>query len=300
MLLSSVAALAKQTDILSDRRRASCLLSDLKTVNSIMVGIQGADHHITPVLQNAIVAEALKKKIRHRERCRINQARYRERQLKIETEIEDAIVELKTEIQKLESMSKTAVHLPTTPTNWALASEYFRQLNYFISSPRTLTETASQFLRSIMAPDAIVESKNGADALLERWTRFALLFNAVRVDLKGLTTPTPDTLVADAVAVVTITDNTLQRAFPHLNTDGAGGTNGGTWLPVAAKLANQNLSIRSSVFFGWDNCTGKVVRVHSQTDLMSPMLSLLGNIAEVSHVFSKALITPDCKFVKKD
>ncbi|KAF4127351.1 hypothetical protein GN958_ATG23452 [Phytophthora infestans] len=102
VLSSSVAQLIGQTDLTSGRRQISCLSSDLKTVQSIIESIQGADHHITPELQQAIVTEALKKKIRHRERCRINQARYRQRQMQVETGIEDQINKLKAEIKGLE------------------------------------------------------------------------------------------------------------------------------------------------------------------------------------------------------
>ncbi|KAG2900622.1 hypothetical protein PC117_g21929, partial [Phytophthora cactorum] len=57
VLSSSIAELIGQTDLPSGRRRISCLSSDIKTVNSIIASIQGAEHHITAELQQAIVAE---------------------------------------------------------------------------------------------------------------------------------------------------------------------------------------------------------------------------------------------------
>ncbi|KAG3045478.1 hypothetical protein PI124_g24649, partial [Phytophthora idaei] len=199
---SSIAELIGQTDLSSGRKRISCLSSDIKTVKSIIASIQGADHDITTELQQAIVAEALKKKIRHRERCRINQARYRQRQMLVETGIEDAIAKLRLEIKDLQTKCKGSVRLPSSPTSWALASEYFRQFNYYLSSPGTLYKMASTFLHEIMAPDVTDGLLFGVDAQLENWRLLALYFGDVRVDLKGLRTPTTDTLVAAMVLVV--------------------------------------------------------------------------------------------------
>ncbi|KAG2786423.1 hypothetical protein Pcac1_g4166 [Phytophthora cactorum] len=300
VLSSSIAELIGQTDLPSGRRRISCLSSDIKTVNSIIASIQGAEHHITAELQQAIVAEALKKKIRHRERCRINQARYRQRQMLVETEIEDAIAKLRTEIEDLQMKCKGSVRLQTTPTSWALASEYFRQFNYYLSSPGTLYKMASTFLHEIMAPDVTDGSLFGVDAQLENWRLLALYFGDVRVDLKGLRTPTTDTLIAGTVTRATITNNTLRRAFPQLNSDGVGGTKGGVWSPLAAKMMGNRLVIHGSVVFGWDCATDKVVSHYSQADILSPMLNLLGSLRDVSCAFIKARVTPDCKFVTCD
>ncbi|KAF4127353.1 hypothetical protein GN958_ATG19575 [Phytophthora infestans] len=126
LLSSPVTDLLGQTDLSSGPRRASCLSSDLKTVRNIMASIQDADHHITAELQQAIVAEALKKKIRHRQRCRINQARYRQRQMHQENQVEGRIAKLRSEIKELESKFNNIIRPPPTPTSWALASEYFR------------------------------------------------------------------------------------------------------------------------------------------------------------------------------
>ncbi|KUF95402.1 bZIP transcription factor 1 [Phytophthora nicotianae] len=297
VLSPSIAELVGQTGLSSGRRRISCLTSDLKTVQSIIASIQGADHSISAELQQAIVAEALKKKIRHRERCRINQARYRQRQMQVETEIEDVIAKIRSEIKELERKSNGTVRPPTTPTGFALASEYFRQFNYYVSSPGTLFKMAFKFLNETMAPDVMGGSFFGVDAQLENWRLFALYFDDVRVDLTGLNTPTSDTLVAGTVTRVTITTNTLCRAFPHLNRDGTGGSKGGVWSPLAAKMLGKSLVMRGSVSFRWDSATDKVVSIYSQADMLTPMLNLLGSLEDVSCAFYKARVTPDCRFV---
>ncbi|KAF4147512.1 hypothetical protein GN958_ATG03282 [Phytophthora infestans] len=298
VLSSSVAQLIGQTDLTSGRRRISCLSSDLKTVQSIIESIQGADHYITTDLQQAIMTEALKKKIRHRERCRINQARYRQRQMQVETRIEDQINKLKAEIKDLERKSTDTVLPPSTPTNWALASEYFRLLNCYMSSPGTLYKMASKFLNDTMAADVIDGATYGPEAQLDSWRFFAYYFDDVRVELKGLKTPTSDILVAGTITSVTITDNTLRRAFPHLNSDGVGGAKGGVWSPVAAKMLNKKIYMQGSVTFGWDRATEKVTSIYAQADLVTPLLNLLGSLEDVSCAFYKARVTPDCRFVR--
>ncbi|ETP30063.1 hypothetical protein F442_20872, partial [Phytophthora nicotianae P10297] len=297
VISSSIVDLIGQSSLASGRRRISCLLSDLKTVSSINASIQGADHHIPAEFQQAIVADALKKKIRHRERCRINQARYRQRQMQLETDIEDAIAKIRSEIKELDTQCKNFSRPPTTPTSWASASEYFRQFNYYVSSPGTLFKMASKFLNETMAPAVMGGSFFGVDAQLENWRLFAFYFDEVRVDLKCLKTPTSDTLVADTVTRVTITTNTLRRAFPHLNRDGTGGSKGGVWSSLAAKMLGKNIVMRGSVSFRWDSATDKVVSIYSQADMLTPMLNLLGSLEDVCCAFNKARVTPDCRFV---
>ncbi|KAG2785155.1 hypothetical protein Pcac1_g5201 [Phytophthora cactorum] len=296
VLSPCVAELIGLTGLSSGPKRAASITSDLKTVESIVARIGGADHHITAELQQAIVADALKKKIRHRERSHL----CRQKLTRVETDVNDAITKLRSEIKNLEAKGNDAVRLPTKLTSWALASEYFRQFDCYISSPRTLYKVASKFLHEIMAPDVVDDPLFGADAQLENWRPLTHYFGDVSVDLKGLKTSTTDNLVADTVTRVTITSNTLRLGFPHLNGDGVGGTNSGIWSPIAAKMLGKRLVMRGSVFFGWDVATGKVVSLHSQSDMITPMLNLLGSLDDVSCAFSKARVSPNCTFVRGD
>ncbi|KAF4139194.1 hypothetical protein GN958_ATG11554 [Phytophthora infestans] len=218
--------------------------------SSIIEKIQGADHHITPELQQAIVTEALKKKIRHRERCRINQARYRQRQMQVETGIEDQINKLKAEIKGLERKSTDTM-----------------------SSPGTLYKMASKFLHGTMAASVIDGATYGPEAQLDNWRFFAYYFDDVRVELKGLKTPTSDTLVAAMVSV-------------------------GLKVGCGAKMVNKKIVMQGSVMFGWDSASDKVTSIYAQADLVTPLLNLLGSLEDVSCAFYKARVTPDCRFVR--
>ncbi|KAF4139153.1 hypothetical protein GN958_ATG11671 [Phytophthora infestans] len=88
----------------------------------------------------------------------------------------------------------------------------------------------------------------------------------------------------------------MRTVFPHLNSDGRGGIEGGIWSSLGCKLLNQRLVMRGSVYFDWDSTVDCVARIQSQSDMLTPLLRLLGTLEDVSLVFQSALVTPDCQF----
>ncbi|KAE8996711.1 hypothetical protein PR003_g4867 [Phytophthora rubi] len=293
--LPSVPELIARNDSPPPGSRPVCLSSDQKTANKVIASIKAANHPIGIELQNAVVAEALRKKIRHRERCRVNQARYRKRKHKSQVDVQNGIARLWDEIKDLQSRCNDLSGVPASRTPWGVAGDYFRHFNYFLAHARS--QYASKFFHDIMAPDVVDGSPSGGDTQIETWRCFALYFGDVHVELRGMKMPSEDTLVASTITMVTVTRNTLRYAFPHLNSDGDAGTQGGDWSPIAGRILGQRLVVHGSVLFGWDNTSNKVVRFQAQADLLTPMLKLLGNLEDVSFIFSKALITPDCRFV---
>uniref|UniRef100_H3GN23 BZIP domain-containing protein n=1 Tax=Phytophthora ramorum TaxID=164328 RepID=H3GN23_PHYRM len=286
----------EQTSSPTGRTRESVRRSDLKAAKRIISSIQTSKYPISVELQAAIVTEALKKRVRRRER----QANYRQRQLKTENDIQDEIVTLHAEIKELELRGQDPFHLPTTPTSWVLAAEYFRHLRHFLSTPTSLQTTTTDFLRGMLAPDVVGASSFGVAAQIENWKLFALYFTDADLELKGMSSPTPDTLVASTSTTVTITSSTLRYAFPHLNSDGNGGAQGGVWSPLAARMLEQKLLVRGWFTFGWDDSSDRVVRLQTRADMLSPMLKLLGSLEDVSCAFENAMITPECQFVRRE
>ncbi|OWZ02498.1 hypothetical protein PHMEG_00025927, partial [Phytophthora megakarya] len=59
-----------------------------------------------------------------------------------------------------------------------------------------------------------------------------------------------------------------------------------------SKLLNQRLVMRGLVRFDWDNNTNRMAGIHSQSDLLTPMLRRLGSLQDVSRAFNGALVTP--------
>ncbi|ETL92958.1 hypothetical protein L917_08795, partial [Phytophthora nicotianae] len=273
VLAPSVAKLIGETGVWSGQKRDLCISSDLKTVTDIILSIRSSEHRIPTELQRAIVAEALKKKIRHGERGLLGLARCKQMQVEA---IEDFIVKVRSEIQDLESKCSASARLSTWQRRCAVVLEYFRQLNRYISSPGMPHNMASKFLHKITAPDVMGGSLCGVRTQLESWAQLTNYFDDVNVRLKGLKNLNTGALVADTVTSVFITINTLRLAFPHLNSDGVGGIKGGTWSPIAGRMLDKRLVMHGTVAFGWDITSGKLDSIHWQTDMMTPMLALLG------------------------
>ncbi|KAG6616037.1 bZIP transcription factor 1 [Phytophthora cinnamomi] len=274
-----------------------CHPSDVKAVNKIIAAIHAENLPIDADLQSVIIAEALKQKIRHRKHCRVNQARYRAKQLKFVADTQTAIVQLRMEIEDLKSRCKSSFRIPTSQTPWTVAADYFRHLNNFVACSGTQQEAASKFLSGIMAPDTGNGVFPGVNTQIENWRRFALFCGDTRLELRGMMMSTERDLVACTSTNITVSWNTLRYAFPHLNSDGKGGAQGGDWSPIATRILGQTLVVRGTVIFGWDDSSDEVVRFHTQADLLTPLLNLLVSLADVSLFFSEALITPDGNFI---
>ncbi|KAG6616023.1 bZIP transcription factor 1 [Phytophthora cinnamomi] len=148
-----------------------------------------------------------------------------------------------------------------------------------------------------MAPDTVDDVFPGVDTQIENWRRFALFFGDTRLELRGMVMSSERDLVASTSTNITVSWNTLRYAFPHLNSDEKGGAQGGDWSPIATKIVGQSFVVRGTVIFGWDDTSDKVVRFQVQADLLTPVLNVLGSLADVSLFFSEALITPDGNFI---
>ncbi|KAK1930269.1 bZIP transcription factor 1 [Phytophthora citrophthora] len=244
-----------------------------------------------------------------RERCRINQARYRKRQRKLAEDLDSSILQLKEEVQGLETKHQAMLRrAPTTENVWNVAAEYFRLFGHgyetpvstpkqcltspfattdskFDTTPLQQSNPQLEFLCGSMASDVTGGVQCGPDALLENWRLLSLCYDDVNVKLKRLEQDgASGTLVGKTVLSVTITQKTLENVFPHLISDES---------PLASKLLNQRLALRGSVHFDWDKASGRVVRLYSTADMMTPMLELLGSLEDVATVFNGALVGLD-------
>ncbi|KAE8976809.1 hypothetical protein PF005_g25178 [Phytophthora fragariae] len=250
-----------------------------------------------------------------RERCRINQARYRQRQRKYAEGLDTTINTLREEVQALEMQRQNVLRCaPTNDSVWVVATEYFRLFRHGFMAPMMVPETSSSstgssssnkkrsasaslkqsnaqldFLTATMVSDVTDCTVTGPDALLEHWRLFSLSFDDVHLQLKRMEQLDEESLLAFTTTSVTITESTLHHVFPHLGTE--------RLSSIAAKLLNQRLVLRGSSRFDWDDTCGRVMRLESKVDLLSPMLQLLGNLEDVATAFENARVTPDGKFV---
>ncbi|KAG4242618.1 hypothetical protein PC116_g9469 [Phytophthora cactorum] len=146
-----------------------------------------------------------------------------------------------------------------------------RQQNAVIGPPEALHTFALSFLRKSITSDVMDGPMRGPEVVLTYWRLFSLSFDDICVETERLDKRVEsNTLVVTTATSVTISKDTLRLVFPHLDSNKKG-----------------LLELR----YGSER--------RSQSDMLTRMLSLLGNVVDVSRVFEGALLTPECRWVTR-
>ncbi|KAG7387378.1 hypothetical protein PHYBOEH_008261 [Phytophthora boehmeriae] len=230
-----------------------------------------------------------------RERNRIYQARYKLRQKKLANDLDLSVQKLREDVEQLEKQRLALSYTPlTNSTVWNVAAEYFRLFrhgfNKFEISSNAAPVTHLTFLQQTMAPDVMIDSRSGVEAMMESWTVASRYFNDLECRLMRLEKGPGETLVGILQVRIGVTLQTLRHVFPHL-------IEGGKLTPLGERMVGQQLSFPCNTYLEWDSSRGRVSNVKYDADFVSPLLQLLGSLEDVSHVFDGAYITPDCKMV---
>ncbi|KAG1689966.1 hypothetical protein DVH05_001796 [Phytophthora capsici] len=208
------------------------------------------------------------------ERRRVNQARYRKKQNDRVLTLEKETKQLQQQIEKLierKRVKTSSIH--PKGDIWIVVVEYVR----LFGKP-----SAKDFLNSTMAFDVAFNSEYGVESILRNWSYLSWWFKDLEVELEAVTKTSPETLVASTTTSFTITKDTL-HVFPNLVNNSA----------LTSKLLGQRVTIQGWTVLQWDDTVDLVTRVNSESDLLSPMLRLLGSLEDVSVVFDQALVTLD-------
>ncbi|OWZ10665.1 hypothetical protein PHMEG_00016452 [Phytophthora megakarya] len=243
---------------------------------------------------------------RRRERNRLHQARYKRNQDTRMAATEDNIRHLQDEIHKLQLQRQLLTIAPGKKNSWSTAVEYFRLFRFGVHPSTSVaplhasTEKVSRidrqvqwdFLLATMAPDVTDGTVVGLDAVMETWEFTALCFPDLRVDLVRLENGPNDSIVATTQQNLTISKMLLRYGFPHLSRPESKCSH------IVDKLIGQQILIRSAVHFKWDSKNDRVRSFVFKSDMVTPLLHLLGNLEDVAHVFSKARLTPEFEFVR--
>ncbi|GMF29882.1 unnamed protein product [Phytophthora fragariaefolia] len=254
----------------------------------------------------AMVELAVAERSRLRELRRMRQIRYRKKKENYMLSLEEETRQLRNEVEQLEQRRRSVlVVIPAKESAWSVVAEYFRLFHYGMSElglPSTFASTSSaseqpsaqsDFLRMSMTPDVTFNAERGVEAMLKSWSCISRWFTGVEMVLERLEKDALGALVANTLTSVTITVQTLRIVFPHLNTRNTHSRYlGGTASSLAERLVDQTIIMRGVTRFEWDPAHCRVVSVESESDMISPMLHLLGSLEDVSRVFSSALITP--------
>ncbi|KAG7378462.1 hypothetical protein PHYPSEUDO_010085 [Phytophthora pseudosyringae] len=128
-----------------------------------------------------------------------------------------------------------------------------------------------------MAPDVNCDTGVGVEVFLEDWD--------IHLKLLRLENGSDNSVTATMTCITSFSDNMLRYVFQHLVDDDK-------WSPHAAKLLGQSLVIDAVVRFDWDD---EIMRMQFESDMVTPLLRLLGSLEMVGHVLDSLLITPESR-----
>ncbi|KAG2773469.1 hypothetical protein JG687_00017251 [Phytophthora cactorum] len=226
-------------------------------------------------------------KKRQREIRRLKQIRYRKKKEDYTFQLERETQQLRQEIEKLEQRRRPV--LTAVPPNkylWSVVVEYF-QLFHFGIRGETDKRAQLNFLQKAMATDVMFNAGRGIESIMRNWKYFTLWFQDVEVELHGLKRRGRNSIITSMTTSFTITESTLTTVFPHL----CGREGGNARSPLADKLLGQRIVARGSTRFDWGTGDDRVTSIISESDMLTPMLLILGNLEDVSKVFEKSLIS---------
>ncbi|OWZ00380.1 hypothetical protein PHMEG_00028441 [Phytophthora megakarya] len=250
----------------------------------------------TPTLVEAAISAF------RRRRGRVYQARYRLKKVKTLHNLEMTIVKLREEIKRL-TIEKpiTSLCLSTISSSTALGVvvEYLRIFRFGVQQDPSTSDVVGEltitmqrnFLQTVMTPDVTDGRAIGVDAIMETWKYMSSCFPGLAIETTCLEIGPNGSVVATTRHSLTINENMLQLMFPHvLHGDGR-------YPQLLNQLLRQHIAIQSTVRFEWDDDSGLLSRFLFKGDLITPMLRLLGNLEDVSRLFSNARLTPECGIV---
>ncbi|ETI39272.1 hypothetical protein F443_15135 [Phytophthora nicotianae P1569] len=201
-------------------------------------------------------------------------------------------LKLREEIDKVEYRRREISALPARHNGWDVAVEYFKLFRYGLQSRGRSTiikhsDEQLAFLRKTMSPNVVLNTGQGHDAMLRSWKCISLWFKDVEVKVEGLDRSAAGSLEAITETSVTVTERTLRNVFPHLI------SRNGTNCELAEQLLGRRIVMRGLTRFEWDSASRCFTSVIAHSDLLTPMLHLLGNVEDVAQVFQRSSVTPD-------
>ncbi|RLN53932.1 hypothetical protein BBP00_00009126 [Phytophthora kernoviae] len=250
------------------------------------------------------VSTADKRAIR-REQCRANQARYRNKQLKIKRQLRQELQRLEEEIHGLR-LKKRSIRFErkTNQSPWTIVSEALRLIEDGFRSPWRLanldemmkhsdTRQTLEFLQKSFVHDVRFGDLRGINALMDQWRRYSLYFEDPHLELQQVNVLTAGVFCAAATFSVTITEFTLRCIFPHL-IDDEGHDGKVDTAPLQDQLLGERVEFKCSMQFFFDELNGRVVRLEPTVDWIPPLVRLLDGLESVSAVLGTALVSPNC------
>ncbi|ETM42719.1 hypothetical protein L914_11685 [Phytophthora nicotianae] len=234
----------------------------------------------------------------HRERHRKSQERYRLRQKALMENLHKCNGKLRDEIQYLRTR-RNKLFIGNAPhiTMHDVVTEYFRVFRRGFIEPDGSRVAELDFLRLCMAPDLDAGTMSGFEALARTWGVFSHLFGDVRFQCEQVQQITENSLVARTTTSFTFSKRSVDEVFLCNGFRGRP-ANQKRLTRIAGKLLGEQLVVSGTVRFSWDNSTKRMVGLISHADMLSPLLKLLGNVEDISILFSNASMTVECNLLE--
>ncbi|POM59910.1 hypothetical protein PHPALM_31294 [Phytophthora palmivora] len=166
------------------------------------------------------------------------------KQQKLMTDLENSIYHLKEEIQELKLQRQLIYYgVPTFTNIWGVATEFFRLFRNSVQPPTLLAgsrgeyDTQENFLRATMTSDVTDGIVCGVDALLDTWSMQSVCYQDIDLQPVRMYNVPNDSMVATTKGRLTINENTLRFAFPHLITESE------KWSDLTIKMLGQQLEL---------------------------------------------------------
>jgi len=245
-------------------------------------------------------------KLRRREQCRANQARYRDKQRNAQLQLEHSVQQLHKELETLKGRFRDlSSRKRSNQSPWSIVAEVFRLLESSFCSPWRMarvqemknhveTRQILAVLERCFAHDAAMGGLVGVDRLMEQLRLYSLHFGSPSLQLQRIESVAPSVMSARSKLSVTLTEFTLRHAFPHVEAPSAENHAEGGGKMLYQRLLGQRLECNCSLNFLFDEDSDRVVRLETSIDWTTPLLRLLGDFKDVVVVLEHAPIMSEC------
>ncbi|KAF0688452.1 Aste57867_19917 [Aphanomyces stellatus] len=225
---------------------------------------------------------------RRRFRSKINQRRYRARSNASHHQLEEEVGVLAAATHRLEG------HVGAIERGLWCHAEELSVLEYYrlMAAGYAATPRQDMFLHHFVAPDVAFMGHTGVDAIRAMWDSYNTYFASVRLECQHLVSvfASSDCVVVEAVVVtrLQVSKTTIQCIFPHL-----------LLRPdLLLKMIDRDVELPFHVVFTFD-ATKNSVKIESEVNLVSALLTRFGNLGDVTAVLATSGIQPNGMLVSQ-
>ncbi|KAJ8535081.1 hypothetical protein ON010_g13657 [Phytophthora cinnamomi] len=240
-----------------------------------------------------------------RQQCRVNQARYRNKQREAQVQLEKNVEQLHQEVNNLKRRYRDlSSRERSSQSPWSIVAEVFHLLENCFRSPWRMTSTKEMMshpqtrliltvLERAFAHDVAMGDLRGVDALMEQLRQYSQCFGDPHLQLKCIESVSAGVMAAQVELSVTVTELTLKHIFPHLMNDANSDTKEQGKM-LCDRLLGKRLQLSCTMNFLFDDLTCRVVRLEACIDFATALFRVFGDLEDVSLALEHARITSEC------